>query len=163
MSEISNELEVLATTTGSAQQEIGEVNKLIEEIKKLSDCINDATQNMLANMETIQQFTKNIQSISSKTNMLSLNASIEAARSGEMGRGFAVVANQMRTLANDTKDSSTQILQVLEKFTEDMDAMKDALQKQASCQQSQIEATQNLAADMTTIENTTQEILERMS
>ena len=95
----------------------------------------ETIQHIMGSMDAIQDFARNIQSISSKTNMLSLNASIEAARSGEMGRGFAVVADQMRSLANETKDSSVQIQQMLEKLKEEMAEMKTAVENQADAEE----------------------------
>lgn len=87
------------------------------------------TQDIMESVAQIQEFAISIQSISSKTNMLSLNASIEAARSGEAGRGFAVVANQMSKLAGDTKTASAKILELLKQLTSDVDIMKKELSK----------------------------------
>jgi methyl-accepting chemotaxis protein len=60
-------------------------------------------------VEKIEELTANILNISSQTNLLALNASIEAARAGESGKGFAVVAQEIRKLAEDTKDTANDI------------------------------------------------------
>ncbi len=92
--------------------------------EKNLDALNDVTKDIMESVSQIQEFAISIQSISSKTNMLSLNASIEAARSGEAGRGFAVVANQMSKLAGDTKTASAKILELLKQLTSDVDVLK---------------------------------------
>ena len=101
--------------------------------------------------------------ISNNTNMLALNASIEAARNGEAGKGFAVVATQMGVLAGDTKSSSEKILDILKRFESDIKNMETKLKEQNEAQQGQDEASQKLFGEVETIENLTKQVIEKVT
>jgi methyl-accepting chemotaxis protein len=64
---------------------------------------------MVDQFKEVNNLTENIKRISKQTNILSINASIEASRAGEAGQGFAVVANEVKKLANETKETSDKI------------------------------------------------------
>ncbi|MCG8489618.1 MAG: methyl-accepting chemotaxis protein [Chromatiales bacterium] len=86
------------------------VNKLGEQIETNATLIAELEQNS----ENIDSVLEVIKSIAEQTNLLALNAAIEAARAGEQGRGFAVVADEVRTLAGRTQDSTSEINQMIE-------------------------------------------------
>lgn len=91
------------------------IEALAEEIQNASDVINQLSENS-ANIGGILDV---IRGIAEQTNLLALNAAIEAARAGEQGRGFAVVADEVRTLASRTQQSTEEIQNMIERLQTD--------------------------------------------
>ena len=80
-------------------------------------------------VEKVKVVVNIIDGIAQKTDLLSLNASIEATRSGELGKGFALVADEIRTMAENSKHSSQQIGKIVEGMLEDNKAVMESLEK----------------------------------
>ena len=102
---------------------------LVEMNNKTSDTIGVVTEQTDRTNESAQNISNAvtvIQDIAAQTNLLSLNASREAARAGESGRGFAVVAEQIRKLAEDSAESATEIENIVREL---MGNSKDSVEK----------------------------------
>ncbi|WP_230944545.1 methyl-accepting chemotaxis protein [Piscirickettsia salmonis] len=95
---------VLETTVDLSKKMMTNLNVSIDQIDELSSLSKD-----------VSEIVKTIGGIADQTNLLALNAAIEAARAGEQGRGFAVVADEVRQLASRTSESTEEINQVVNK------------------------------------------------
>ena len=155
--------EKLLESVSSVREEMDGMIKDNESIKQSGDRISESTVKIMDNVSSIQGFAQGIQKISSKTNMLALNASIEAARSGTAGKGFAVVAEEMRNLANDTKESSEKILDLLEQFKQDVEDMDRNMKEQENSQTDQSELSEKLFKEVQDIEEITRQVIEKIS
>ena len=133
---MTNEIQSLLNETGSITADAVEVSGTMYEMltKSLKDMeslvtqaiettevgnqMQDAAERQQKSSDEAMNITDMIFSISGQTNLLALNASIEAARAGEAGRGFAVVATEISHLADQTKESTERITQILKELTD---------------------------------------------
>ena len=115
----------------NVKESISEVEYTISQIETAAIEIHKAGEivNLLEKESiNINMVVDVIRSIADQTNLLALNAAIEAARAGEQGRGFAVVADEVRTLAGRTQDSTAEIISIIEKLQLSVHSAKDITQ-----------------------------------
>ncbi|OCH12811.1 chemotaxis protein [Aliivibrio sp. 1S165] len=124
------------------------MNNAAASVEELAQFINEAQEqvvNLAASSNDIQKILTEIGGIAEQTNLLALNAAIEAARAGEQGRGFAVVADEVRNLASRTQSSTQEInnmLVILQQNTQSIVTVMDNSQKQALSTKEETEIAQ---------------------
>lgn len=115
-SDIAHEISTQTDSGASTGMEV--ISSTLESMERLSmkmDEANSGILNLNEQSSRVSELVESIRGIADQTNLLALNAAIEAARAGEQGRGFAVVADEVRQLASRTSGATEQIIEVVSK------------------------------------------------
>jgi len=163
--EISSNIQIAAHSANRAsefvkkgKQEIeqvgGSIHSLAEKLKSSANIITELEGNSVE----ISVVLEVIGGIAEQTNLLALNAAIEAARAGENGRGFAVVADEVRNLAKQTKESTIQIHQLVDKFQENVANSVSVMKAGTEGAQQAVQDTQSAISTLNEISESVNQI-----
>ena len=155
---IATNINVLVESAGKMKEFNDAAESIMKELVIISQNNSSAIENVrnqtdLTNQSAMQirTATEIIAGISSQTNLLALNASIEAARAGEQGKGFAVVAEEIRTLADQSRESSEKINAIVNTLIENSNVSVDITEKVSEAfeeQNGKIHETESIFASL---------------
>lgn len=127
---VQNSFVTTNDTIEVSNESLQTINKSFDYINKSFDemsVVKEKIKNVASDAKEIENIVNIINDVAGQTNLLALNASIEAARAGDKGRGFAVVANEIKKLADSTKESANYIKNLVKKLREEIGGSQDVI------------------------------------
>lgn len=157
-------------SAGQAVKATDDGGKLLEQLKEKSDAISVVNQSVTEvahelqdKISSAEEITQIIYQVSSQTNLLALNASIEAARAGDAGRGFSVVADEIRKLADNTKQSIDKITDLLQGVTKLADKTSELVKNSVVASNAQAEYINEVTGSFNSIAGVVDDIHNNMT
>lgn len=133
-----------------------------EELTATSSDINEQANTSYEHSKQIGEVVKLIEGISNQTNLLGLNAAIEAARSGEAGKGFGVVADEIRKLSLHTKEAVGTISQSLNKIRDNLNKLNNGTKEVSAASEEQSVVTVEVVNEIELLDNKSKELVSYM-
>lgn len=152
--------------TENATEGSNVVKDSIQSMQNIANDVTEATdiiQSLAANSSQIGSVSEVIKAIAEQTNLLALNAAIEAARAGEQGRGFAVVADEVRTLATRTHESTNEIQSIISSLQANTKSAVSVMENSQTAAVIGVEQAKKAGESLNVIVNTNQTVTDLAS
>ncbi|MEJ5256699.1 MAG: methyl-accepting chemotaxis protein [Fervidobacterium sp.] len=150
---LSEEAQRVSSLSSEGQKAILSIANVIEQTKEKANITFETVEKLSESAKNIGEIVDTINSIAEQTNLLALNAAIEAARAGEAGRGFAVVADEIRKLAEESKQATQNIANILRGIVDESLKASDATKET-------VEIVNQAATQSTLIKSQFEQILQ---
>ncbi|MEJ5228724.1 MAG: methyl-accepting chemotaxis protein [Pseudothermotoga sp.] len=154
--DLASKSEKASDAAREGEKALDVIHESIEDSKTKATFTASVVSELSRNAQNIGEIVNTINSIAEQTNLLALNAAIEAARAGEAGRGFAVVADEIRKLAEQSKVATEKINQILS-------SIKSGADKASSVTEQTVVAVERVAQESDTVRNSLISVLEQVT
>jgi len=160
--ELMNISQTLSSALGQISTAINKLSSGVQNVVDMNEDIISKVQEADESSKDTDEILSFIQAISSKTNMLGLNAAIEAARAGDAGRGFKVVATEIRKLSTSTTESVKKVDSVLKNIGDLIKSINEKISKSTGVFEGQAATLQEIAASLEEL-NSTADLMGNLS